>query len=186
MMSLRLSVAAIAVFAASLANAAEQNVFGANPLIGGNALLLQSLGAKAAETPSASASALVPRGGYVVVNMSGFIRSSVPPAASRKLFCYLNIAASGSASFQNRTGGVAAVITGSKFTCSLKLVYKWQVTATDQLVAVGYVSGVDTSLSPSEVLQGALNGAGVTVPLPSNPFPANAATTTLSATDVFF
>ncbi|MBY6241192.1 hypothetical protein [Methylosinus sp. Sm6] len=113
----------------------------------------------------------------------------MPPVASRKLYCSLSIRSTG-ASYNSRNAFIPAVISGSNFACSAKLAYKWQIEpTTERLAASAAVTAADSSIPISDMVQANIgftgNFIGYNFPNTS-PFPANNATTTLSATGLVF
>jgi hypothetical protein len=184
MRSCRLPVAAFAVFAASVASAAEQNGAVGSRVIGvpdSLRALAEQAAASASAVPNADA---VLRSGYVDINVAGAIKSNVPPAASRKLFCYIYFGTQYGA-YTSRSVVIPAVISGNTYSCTGKIYYKWTVMPTDRLVGNGAVFGADTAIG--EVLFLTSTSGGVTFAFtPTASFPANGAVTKLTATGVNF
>lgn len=134
---------------------------------------------KAAAAPSATPSAAVTRSGYADINISGLIKSNVPPAASRKLICYLSFGTQGFYSV-SRYAFLPAVISGNSFTCTGKIYYKWTIVPTDHLGGSGVVLGVDTK--GGETILATTGSTGVNFSFaPTASFPANGAVTKLTA-----
>lgn len=189
-MLFRFSLAAVAVLAGSVAHAAEQNAPGVN-FLSGVSPRFQSLVATHAGSSSATPSAaesLVTRAGYVVLNASGVISSTSPPAASRKLYCGFVVYPSVGYTFIYRQTTVLATVSGNSFSCSTKVAYKWLVYPSSSLIAVGGVLATDTSLSAAEAAQIGYVDAGAQIsdfPVTS-PFPKWGETTTLSKTGLIF
>lgn len=123
----------------------------------------------------------VSRYGYVVINISGGVRSSFAPnAATRKIMCSANIGTFAPLGYISQTyGSVPATITGKTFTCSLTIAYKWQVDLNQYLY-------VGAGLSMTDTATGAEATTGLPMVAPISPFPDQGATTTVQLDKVVF
>lgn len=123
----------------------------------------------------------VSRYGYVVINISGGVRSSFAPnAATRKIMCSGSIATFGGLGYSSQTyGSVPATITGKTYICSLTIAYKWQVDLNQYLY-------VGAGLSMTDSATGADATTILPMVAPFSPFPDQGATTTVQLDKVVF
>lgn len=184
MLSSRIFVATLAVVVASVASAAESNAISESPLTGArhpHLALAEQTTAAASAIPSADA---VTRSGYVDIDVSGVIKSNVPPAASRQLICFITFRTM--SYYFSRSAYIPAVIAGNKYTCTGKIYYNLTVSSTERLGGNGIIYGLDKSAADVFAPEGYGSG-GVTFTFPyTASFPANGAVTKLTATEVHF
>lgn len=185
-MNLRIPLFSLGLISiASVAHAQQQGVPGIggapNPII--DALRRGQQPPPAAPSPAA----VQTRGGMVVVTISAQMKSPVPAS---KIYCTVVIGpvnASGPDAVSHKLVSTAATVSGSSFTCTVKLPYQWNIDPTNaQLSFRANVGAADLSI-PYGLLNLWINGAinEQNIAIDPIPFPAGGATTTKSVSIIY-